>query len=999
MNIIEPIRLAFGVVLEASASAAMLAVVVAIVQWGWHRKLSPAWRFALWVPVLLRLLVPTFPESSFSLFNAPRWLGLSQKAEPALVEPGELTTPVPPIAIRPSTWAVTQIDSIPLIGSAVPRRFDFRAFAAVVWFCGVIIFLGRLSLGAWWLSFRLRRDAQGASGEVSAVMDEARRCLRSELAIRLKETRWVDSPALFGLVRPALLLPVGFAQRLSRTEMRHVFLHELAHLKRRDLYVNWLMALAQAVHWFNPFVWLIFRRMRLERELACDEMALRASTGADPKAYGETILRLLEGTSARPAVSTLVGIAEEKHSARQRLQQIARFQSGRGRYWVALSALVGIIAAGLTNAQGPKNAAPVSTEPAEVSSGLTLAEQLEHIRIEKVSLEGATLTEALQQLQPSLWNVAFGIRFYWHQPTNLVSDGAIYSVNATGFITSEIGTQPTPADEIRLSQKYLVAASRARASLDLSKITNSSVAHLLEIMMRASDMPVTYHIARDRITFFAGPHGLKGREEMPSALIQDGRLLLELGKTEEAKAKFERALAIEPKSRAALYYLSLTERLKAAPSVESQNTGIYHPSPNPSANMNEERRDILRKLKEIRFPVYDAAGVPLADVIKHLHAATQRNDPTGQGVNFLIANHPEERTTNFSEAAVDPLTGQPIPPNPRRVRVADYQVTIRPALRDVRLIDVLDAIVRVAAPPEVANAGGALQYQIEDYGVVLLEKKGDASEPLFTRHYRVDPNTVLTGLDAISDPALSSESPNAMTPIQKKVRNFFIAAGVDFRTNQQTFTSVGGPFPPQKAIFYNDRTGIMMVRVTKGDLELIESALQTMQSDPQVSLMSETIELNDAADLAEVLRIVASIQGEYRPALTEIEFRRLRQEFKEHHPLFEWLRGPNYSTQSGRAARIGRQGYSLDVTCEYLERHMTFRVSARDGSGKGEAFSRQGRIYDGQTFIFLPRVENGEVTPNHITFITARLIDAAGNHIFSDDSVPFDTERVPRQNE
>src|SRR6187455_302556 len=59
--------------LEASFSATILALIIAAVQWVLRGRLSPAWRFALWTPVLLRLFLPIFPESSFSFFNAPRW--------------------------------------------------------------------------------------------------------------------------------------------------------------------------------------------------------------------------------------------------------------------------------------------------------------------------------------------------------------------------------------------------------------------------------------------------------------------------------------------------------------------------------------------------------------------------------------------------------------------------------------------------------------------------------------------------------------------------------------------------------------------------------------------------------------------------------------------------------------------------------------------------------------------------------------------------------------
>ena len=123
----------------------------------------------------------------------------------------------------------------------------------------------------------------------------------------LLESCAVGSPALHGLFRPRLLLPVGFAANFSTVELRFVFLHELAHLKRRDLLMNWAVVLLQVMHWFNPLVWFGFARWRADRELACDAMALEAAGEGQNKEYGRTILRLLDHFSRPMATPSGVG--------------------------------------------------------------------------------------------------------------------------------------------------------------------------------------------------------------------------------------------------------------------------------------------------------------------------------------------------------------------------------------------------------------------------------------------------------------------------------------------------------------------------------------------------------------------------------------------------------------------------------------------------------------------------------------------------------------------
>ena len=80
------------------------------------------------------------------------------------------------------------------------------------------------------------------------------------------------SPSVYGLHASASAHADGNDRDpLDLAQLRHVFLHELAHLKRFDIAVGLLTAVVQTVHWFNPLVWLAFRRMRDDREVACDD--------------------------------------------------------------------------------------------------------------------------------------------------------------------------------------------------------------------------------------------------------------------------------------------------------------------------------------------------------------------------------------------------------------------------------------------------------------------------------------------------------------------------------------------------------------------------------------------------------------------------------------------------------------------------------------------------------------------------------------------------------
>src|SRR5262249_54489369 len=140
----------------------------------------------------------------------------------------------------------------------------------------------------------------------------------------LIETDLVDSPAVYGVIQKHLLLPLHISKRFSAKELHYIFLHELAHIKRRDLEINWLTAILQVIHWFNPVLWFAFARMRADRDLATDALALSRASRTESTPYGETIIKLAEWLTGQASAPALVGIAEDKKEIKRRIIMIAR---------------------------------------------------------------------------------------------------------------------------------------------------------------------------------------------------------------------------------------------------------------------------------------------------------------------------------------------------------------------------------------------------------------------------------------------------------------------------------------------------------------------------------------------------------------------------------------------------------------------------------------------------------------------------------------------------
>ncbi len=332
----------FDWLLRTTLQAALLFCLIMLIKLIVGGRLPIRWHYCLWLLLLVRLATPWLPESKISIFN---WV-------PRPIQEGRIIESL-------SQPQDTRGMGFYMRGGMTDRQeteseaitFKFARMLPLLWLAGGIalaIYVGASNFRLWWLVTRERPLTD------QKILDLLEDC-KAEMSIRnilgIVTTDKVRSAALFGFVRPRLLLPAGMVENLSRQELRYVFLHELGHLRRRDIYVGWLMSLLQVLHWFNPLVWLAFYRMQSDRELACDALVLSYARSGESKEYGRTIVSLLERFSRPQRLPSMAGISENKSQLKRRIKMIAKFKkTSRTRGTSAMLLLIALACIILTNA-------------------------------------------------------------------------------------------------------------------------------------------------------------------------------------------------------------------------------------------------------------------------------------------------------------------------------------------------------------------------------------------------------------------------------------------------------------------------------------------------------------------------------------------------------------------------------------------------------------------------------------------------------------------------
>jgi len=322
----------FDWLLAISLRASLLTLAVILIQSMLRRHLSPRWRYALWLPVLIVLLMPALVES--------RW-----SAESLLVvaaEPTQQVLPEVPVVFAPTGPAPVPAPPEPMIQLGWQHVWLIGALGLVI--TGLTSFMLTLR--------RFRKHARVADAELLAEVAALAEEIGLRRVPRVCLSSAISSPAVAGLFRPILLLPAGFREAFTAREARLVLKHELMHLKRGDLLMNALLCVLMALHWFNPLLWLAFYKARIDREAACDQDVLRHDSSAERVTYGHALLKAESAFCPRGWSLGFVGIFDRGAGMRARIRAIAEARHTPGSTAViTLGIMLVMIFLGTTRAQ------------------------------------------------------------------------------------------------------------------------------------------------------------------------------------------------------------------------------------------------------------------------------------------------------------------------------------------------------------------------------------------------------------------------------------------------------------------------------------------------------------------------------------------------------------------------------------------------------------------------------------------------------------------------
>ena len=292
-----------------SLSAMMIGVIIILLRKFVDNKISPKWKYIIWSLVFISLLMPYRPQSDVSLTN-----NISK---------------IDSVSFRED---YNEISKIANVDSYTPQQIEvydtqykqalvnivvFDISLPLIWFMGSVISLLFIIVSKFRLDYKINASKKAINDNTLIIFNDCKKTLDIDNNIKIIEQDYIKSPAIIGLFNPKIILP---SYTLSDSSLRFVLLHELAHYKRKDMLINYLMISLSFIYWFNPFIFLLFKLIREDMEILNDDYVLKYVD--NKKGYAVSLIEVLSNTHNIAFTPRLLCMVDSKKNTKRRISMM-----------------------------------------------------------------------------------------------------------------------------------------------------------------------------------------------------------------------------------------------------------------------------------------------------------------------------------------------------------------------------------------------------------------------------------------------------------------------------------------------------------------------------------------------------------------------------------------------------------------------------------------------------------------------------------------------------
>jgi bla regulator protein BlaR1 len=337
-----------------SFKASFLIVAIIFVKYLFSTKIGAKAQYYLWFLLLIKLSLVT-SIINIDLLNIFNRLaeGISISNKEYSYMPNEI------INWFNGTIDNYQLDSVK--GSSSTLQQLIINIIPIIW--AIVSFILLLYIVKSNIEFknRIKKNMSAVNSNVENILDECKGRLNININIKLHKSNLVVSPCIYSLFEPCILIPEHLEDGIDSNELKYILTHELAHYKRKDIFIFYIITLFKIIYWFNPLIWYGLYRMKQDCEVACDALALSSFKENENVNYGLSLIHVMEKNLLRSNNLIVAKFSNSKKHTKRRIEMIKLFK--KDSYKITFTSIAIFLVMGVvfltntnTNAQDNKNA-------------------------------------------------------------------------------------------------------------------------------------------------------------------------------------------------------------------------------------------------------------------------------------------------------------------------------------------------------------------------------------------------------------------------------------------------------------------------------------------------------------------------------------------------------------------------------------------------------------------------------------------------------------------
>ena len=190
----------------------------------------------------------------------------------------------------------------------------------LLWTAGILLNLVFIILG----ELNIKKNIKGKKyidKNLKNLLEECKAKLHIKNNVEIMLQEFKKTPSIIGVFKPKILITQEFLDQDEKTK-KYIIMHELSHYKRKDSLFNYVLLIITVIHWFNPFVWIFFKKIRQDIELATDEMVLEKLQKNEKKEYGMTLINSLQIFQEEPYTAKLLCVTDDNKNMERRIKMV-----------------------------------------------------------------------------------------------------------------------------------------------------------------------------------------------------------------------------------------------------------------------------------------------------------------------------------------------------------------------------------------------------------------------------------------------------------------------------------------------------------------------------------------------------------------------------------------------------------------------------------------------------------------------------------------------------